>query len=106
MRFLVRFIGTLIFAAAFVMVVIDGTRTIAASQLSLSSLSEAVSILWPDAVKGIEAGLSSAHPVLWNPAGAWLFAQPAFAVLGILGLLLLIIGRKKPDMVKPRPRRI
>jgi hypothetical protein len=106
MRFLVRFIGVLIFAAAFVMVVIDGTRTIAANQLSLSSLSEAVSILWPAAMGSIQTTLSSAHPALWYPAGQWLFAQPAFAVLGILGLLLLILGRKRAAMVKPRPRRI
>ncbi|MGQ4273996.1 hypothetical protein [Terrihabitans sp. B22-R8] len=105
MRFLVRFVGVFVFAAAFVMLVIDGTRSIAADAVVLSSLSDAVGILWPNAVAGIEASLRSASDVLWDPIGRWLFAQPAVAVLGLTGLFLLLVGRKPREVVRPLPRR-
>jgi hypothetical protein len=105
MRFLIRLVGMFVFAAAFVMVVIDGTRSIAGDRLILSSLADAVGILWPNAVMVLSAMLGSVHEVLWDPAGAWLFAQPAFAVLGILGLVLLFIGRPRREVARPLRRR-
>lgn len=105
MRFIIRLIGVILFAAAFVVLVIDGTRSIAGDAIYLSSLSEAVSILWPNGVAGVEGLLRSLWEPLWAPAGDWLFRQPAFAVLGIAGLLLMLIGRAPPRVVRPLPRR-
>jgi hypothetical protein len=105
MRLIIRLIGVVLFAAAFVVLVIDGTRSIAGNALYLSSLAESVRLLWPDGVETAEAALRSLWEPLWDPAGAWLFTQPAFAVLGIAGLLLMLIGRAPPHMVRPLPRR-
>jgi hypothetical protein len=105
MRFLVRFIGVFVFAAAFVMFVIDGTRSIAGNAIYISSLSDGIGLLWPNAVAALETGLRSVSNVLWEPIGQWVFAQPAFAVLGILGLLFLFIGRKRREVVRPLRRR-
>lgn len=105
MRFIVRLIGVILFAAAFVILVIDGTRSIAGNALYLSSLAESVRLLWPNGVENTESLLRSAWDGLWDPAGIWLFARPAFAVLGVTGLLLMLIGRKPPHVVRPLPRR-
>jgi MYXO-CTERM domain-containing protein len=105
MRFLVRFIGVFVFAAAFVMFVIDGTRSIAGNAIYVSSLAEGIGLLWPDAVANIEAGLRSVSDTLWDPAARWIFEQPAFAVLGLIGLLLLFVGRKRREVVRPLRRR-
>ena len=105
MRFIIRLIGVILFAAAFVVLVIDGTRSVGGNALYLSSLSEAVAIVWPDGVQTVEVWLTSLSEALWNPVGAWLFAQPATAVLGIAGLVLMLIGRAPPPMVRPLPRR-
>jgi hypothetical protein len=101
MRFIIRLIGVVLFAAAFVILVIDGTRSIAGNALFLSSLAEGVQILWPDGVEGIQSLLGG----WWDPAGAWLFARPAFVVLGIAGLVLMLIGRAPPHVVRPLPKR-
>ena len=69
------------------------------------ALRRACELLWPDGMETIESTLRGLWVGLWDPAGNWLFAQPAFAVLGILGLLLLLIGRKPQEVVRPRPRR-
>ena len=101
MRFIIRLIGVILFAAAFVILVIDGTRSISGNALYLSSLAESIRILWPAGVENIASGLSA----VWDPVGAWVFARPAFLVLGVTGLLLMLIGRAPPHMVRPLPRR-
>lgn len=105
MRFIIRLIGVILFAAAFVILVIDGTRSIAGDAFYLSSLSEAVRLLWPTGVENTESAVRGIWDGLWDPAGAWLFAQPAFAVLGVVGLLLMLLGRAPQHMVRPLPRR-
>ncbi|MFC5067701.1 hypothetical protein [Flaviflagellibacter deserti] len=105
MRFLVRMIGVFLFAAAFVALVIDGTRSIAGNALYLSSLGESVKLVWPNGMEAIENSLRSLYESLWDPAGSWLFAQPAFVVLGLAGLFLMLIGRRRPRVVRPLPRR-
>jgi len=105
MRFIIRLIGVILFAAAFVILVIDGTRSIAGNALYLSSLAESVRLIWPTGVETTESTLRGLWVGLWDPAGAWLFEQPAFAVLGVAGLLLMLIGRAPPSMVRPLPKR-
>jgi hypothetical protein len=105
MRFIIRLIGVILFAAAFVILVIDGTRSIAGNALYLSSLAESVRLLWPDGMETVAGGLTSLWSGLWDPVGAWIFARPAFVVLGVTGLVLMLIGRAPPHMVRPLPRR-
>ena len=105
MRFIIRLIGVILFAAAFVILVIDGTRSIAGNALYLSSLAESVRLLWPNGVEVVASSLSSLWAGLWDPIGEWIFARPAFIVLGIAGLVLMLIGRAPPHMVRPLPRR-
>lgn len=105
MRFIIRLIGVILFAAAFVILVIDGTRSIAGNALYLSSLAESVGLLWPDGMDVVASSLASLWSGLWDPVGQWIFARPACLVLGITGLLLMLIGRAPPDMVRPLPRR-
>jgi len=40
------------------------------------------------------------HPVVWEPVITWVLTQPAFAVLGIPGVLLAYLSRRP----KPRSR--
>lgn len=105
MRFIIRLVGVILFAAAFVILVIDGTRSIAGNDLYLSSLADSVTLLWPTGVESAEAFVDGLAGSLWDPAGVWLFAQPGFVVLGIAGLLLMLIGRAPAHVVRPRTQR-
>jgi hypothetical protein len=40
------------------------------------------------------------HPTIWDPGIVWVLTQPAFAVLGVPGLALLLAGRR----ARPRGR--
>ena len=99
-RFLFRFIGLISLAAAFILVIYDGTKSIAGNSLSLTT----VRALW----ELINAGsLAKVKPLidhyagglLWDPVMLSILAAPAWALLGIFGILLLIIGRKKKPLI-------
>ncbi|QIB34413.1 hypothetical protein [Ancylobacter pratisalsi] len=95
-RFLLRFIGMWLLAGAFVALVLDGVRSIASSTLVMTPLgvtwlaTSETSLAHTQAF--IETNLS---PGVWNGAMVPLLEAPLFAVLGVLGLLLILIGRPK-----------
>jgi hypothetical protein len=99
-RFLFRFIGLISLAAAFILVIYDGTKSIAGSSLSLTT----VRALW----ELINAGsLAKVKPLidhyagglLWDPMMLSILAAPAWGLLGLLGILLLILGRKRKALI-------
>jgi hypothetical protein len=94
-RFVLRLLGVLLFAGAFVAVVIDGTRSIAAGRFLPTSLQTAITLFSPDTVGEIETRMTHVGAWNWEPATLWLLAQPAFVVLGIAGLILLLLGHQK-----------
>ncbi|GLK77435.1 hypothetical protein GCM10008171_26890 [Methylopila jiangsuensis] len=98
-RFLFRLLGFLVLAAGFVALVADGARSIAAGALRLTSTEQAWALASADGLASAKtaiAGLGS--PGVADPAFAWTLATPACAALIVIGLLLMIVGRR------PRPR--
>jgi hypothetical protein len=91
-RFLFRFIGLWLLAGAFAALVIDGTRSVAASALTITSVRDAWELLNP-------AGLSAAQKQLaaapWNQALAFLLNAPLWILLAAVGLILLALGRRR-----------
>jgi hypothetical protein len=99
-RFLLRFIGVLCLAAAFILVIYDGTKSIAGNSLSLTS----VQALWELINAGSLAQLkpqiqSYASGILWDPLMLALLASPSWSVLGILGIIFVLLGRKKKPLI-------
>jgi hypothetical protein len=99
-RFLFRFIGVLCLAAAFILVIYDGTKSIAGNHLYLTS----VRALWDLINAGSLAQLkpqiqSYANGVLWDPVMLTFLAAPSWSVLGILGIIFVLIGRKKKPLI-------
>lgn len=99
-RFLFRFIGVLCLAAAFILVIYDGTKSIAGNSLYLTS----VQALWDLINAGSLAQLkpqiqSYANGVLWDPVMLALLAAPSWSVLGILGIIFVLVGRKKKPLI-------
>lgn len=99
-RFFFRLLGLLCLAAAFVLLVYDGTKSIAASHLYFTS----VRMLW-ELVNA--ASLASLKPLilpyagglLWDPAMLTILAAPAWSLFGVLGILLLLAGRRKKPLI-------
>jgi len=99
-RFLFRFLGLICLAAAFILVIYDGTKSIAGNHLSLTT----VQALWELINAGSLAKLKPliepyAGGLLWDPGIASILAAPAWGLLGVVGILLLVLGRKKKPLI-------
>lgn len=95
-RFLVRFIGLWLLAGGFVAFVVDGTRSIASSDIVMTPLGEA----WfatNEASLGHFQTLVETHlsPEIWERFMVPLLMAPLAAVLGGLGFILLLLGRTR-----------
>lgn len=98
-RFLFRLAGFLLLAGGFVSVVIDGTRSIAASGLRVTRLGETLEFLAPGKLAQLQPIVEKIHPKLWDPLAQWLLGSPTAAVLGLAGLILLWIGRPRRQVI-------
>jgi hypothetical protein len=99
-RFLLRFIGLICLAAGFILLIYDGTKSIAGNMVFLTS----VRTLWELINAG---GLAKVKPmiepyaggVLWDPLMVTILAAPSWSLLGVLGILFLLLGRKKKPLI-------
>ena len=100
MRFLLRLSGYLCVAAGFVVLVIDGARSIANSALRFTSVSETVTALIQERYALIQPAVErNIHPLLWDPVLLSVMRMPtAFAAL-LLGFALLWLGRQPEPQI-------
>lgn len=100
LRFLARALGLLLVAAGFVGLVIDGTRSIANGELSLTPLGQVAYTLFPTSFPLIEPAVTRhVHPVLWDPILLNFFLLPAALVAVLLGGLLIWLGQKPEEPI-------
>jgi len=94
LRFISRFLGFWLAAAAIVAAVVDGAKSIADSTLVTTSLSETWGMI--AAAAGMEPlGELSAVPWPLNLPLAGLLAAPTVVILGALGVAFLVLGAKR-----------
>lgn len=96
LRFLARFIGLWLVAGALVALVVDGAKSIAAGSIVTTPLGQLWYDLDPASLNTAQAAVERhVHPALWDPVILAVLLAPTFSVIGILGLLLMLVGRKK-----------
>jgi hypothetical protein len=98
-RFLLRFLGVFVLAAAFILLVYDGAKSIADSRVYIYRLGQ----LWTDVSAGslqsLQAAVEGTFAWLWNPVMLTLLEQPAWLVLAVIGILAILLGRKKKPLI-------
>jgi hypothetical protein len=99
-RFLLRFIGLLLLALGFIFLVYDGIRSISDGSILLTRTSEVWNVVHDRSLVLFQA-LVERHtgPHFWQVAVAPLLEQPASAVACILGVVLIVLGRKKKALI-------
>src|ERR671910_864604 len=103
-RFVLRVLGLWILAAAFIFLIYDGTKSIAASRFYITKLADS----W-NAVHF--SSLQALQPVVETRLGLWAWERvmtpvlnaPTWVVLGIFGIVLWLLGQKKRPL-KGSPR--
>ncbi|MFC7054274.1 hypothetical protein ACFQI3_16400 [Hansschlegelia quercus] len=92
-RFLLRLIGFLILAGGFVALVIDGARSIAVGALSWTSAETTWSSWSPATLAKTRTSLASVPGL--DQAFAFMLSLPAFAPFVVIGVLLMLLGRRR-----------
>ena len=103
-RFLFRFLGLLCLAAAFVLVVYDGTKSIAGNQLYITSLRTLWELINAGSLQGFTQWFrllvtTYGAGVAWDPVMLAILAAPSWSLLGAFGILLILFGRKKKPLI-------
>lgn len=99
-RFLFRFIGFFVLAAAFVSLLYDGTKSIAAGEVRYTPLREILTNMGAMNPQALQAAVERLAPDwVWSAAILPVLNAPASLVLAILGVLLLLMGRKKKPLI-------
>jgi hypothetical protein len=99
-RFLFRTLGLLFLAAAFVFVVYDGTKSIAANALIYTKVDEMWSLIHAASLQQLQPFIEkNAPPWLWDPVAVTVLNAPTIAAFGIIGAILVLLGRRKKPLI-------
>ena len=96
MRTVLRILGTWLIGLALVLLVIDGTKSLAANAIVMTSLGDGWTSIHPQSIEAVSAFFSSRFFAdLLASVFATLLTYPAFAVIGVPGIVLALLGRKR-----------
>ncbi len=99
-RSLFRFIGVVLLAAGFILLMYDGAKSIADSRIYLYKVGQ----LWTDinaaSLQAAQVRVQSALPsFFWDPVFTTILNQPAWLLLGLFGTLFILAGRKRKPLI-------
>jgi hypothetical protein len=99
-RFVLRFIGLLLLALAFIFVVYDGIRSISDGRLLLTETRYVWAVLHDRSLQAFQALFEqNLGRDAWQLAVAPVLDQPAAVIFGVLGIILTLLGRKKKPLI-------
>ena len=91
-----RFFASALLLVAVIAAVADGTRTLAAERLVLTSAGEQWSKIAPNSFRYVQTYVQrTTHPLVWETGVRTLLLLPTWALFGGLGFLLAYIGRRR-----------
>jgi hypothetical protein len=98
--FLARFTGLWLVAGALVALVVDGTKTIASSSLTVTSLGATWAAINPALLMRTQEFVQRSVETyvghwLWDPVIQWILMLPTWVVLGAVGAWLIYVGRRR-----------
>ena len=98
-RFLLRFIGLILLATAFVFFVYDGTKSIANHDLVYTKVGDVWAIIDQNSLNLVQDWLKQKVAWAWDPYLQRSFDLPAWFVVGIVATILIVLGRKKKPLI-------
>jgi hypothetical protein len=95
LRLLTRLIGLLLLAGGFIALIVDGTRSIAAGRVTVTSVSRGASELFPGLYQSIQSSVENVSSFLWDPMLTTLMLAPVSVAFGALGALLILVSHRR-----------
>jgi len=94
-----RLIGLLLLAGGFIFMVYDGARFVADQTLRFTQFGQFWNDVHQSSQQTFKTWVEATAPWLWNSVVKVLLDQPVFAVLGVLGILLMIVFRPRKPLI-------
>ena len=94
-----RLVGLLLLAGGFVFMVYDGARWVADQNLRFTRFGEFWNDIHQASQQSFRTLVEGAAPWLWYSVMRVLLDQPAFAVMGVLGILLMLLFRPRKRLI-------
>jgi len=94
-----RLIGLLLLAGGFIFMVYDGARWVADQNLRFTRFGQFWNDVHQSSQQAFRTSVESSVPWLWTNVVKVLLDQPVFAVMGVLGIVLLILFRPRKPLI-------
>jgi len=98
-RGLFRLVGLLLLAGGFIFMVYDGARWVADQSLHFTQFGQFWNDMNQASQAAFKAWIESKAPWLWTSVVKVVLDQPVFAVLGALGIVLMILFRPRKPLI-------
>jgi hypothetical protein len=99
-RFLLRFIGLLLLALAFIFVIYDGMKSIADKGLVFTRIGQFWIDIHTASLQLAQASVErNVGPEFWRVGVQPILDQPASVVFGLIGIAFILLGRKKKPLI-------
>jgi len=93
-----RLVGLLLLAGGFIFMVYDGARWVADQNLRFTRFGQFWNDIHQSSQQAFRAWVEGHVPWLWDSVKVVL-DQPVFAVMGVLGILLMILFRRSKPLI-------
>jgi hypothetical protein len=94
-----RMVGLLLLAGGFVFMIYDGARWVADQTLRFTRLGEFWNDIHQSSQQSFRTMMEGVAPWLWNGVIRIILEQPVFAVMGVLGILLILLFRPRKPLI-------
>ena len=94
-----RLIGLLLLAGGFIFMVYDGARFVADNTLRFTRFGQFWNDVHQSSQQAFRASVEGLSPWLWNNVARVVLDQPVFAVMAVLGILLMLLFRPKKPLI-------
>jgi hypothetical protein len=94
-----RLVGLLLLAGGFVLMVYDGARFVADNTLRFTRFGQFWNDVHQSSQQAFRAWVESLSPWLWTNVVRVILDQPVFAVMAVLGILLMLLFRPRKPLI-------
>ena len=98
-RGLFRFVGLLLLAGGFIFLVYDGARFVADNTLRFTRFGQFWNDIHQSSQQAFRVWVEGLSPWLWSNVFRVILDQPVFAVMAVLGILLMLLFRPKKPLI-------
>ena len=94
-----RLLGLLLLAGGFIFMVYDGARYVADNTLRFTRFGQFWNDVHQSSQQAFRIWVEGLSPWLWNNVVRIILDQPVFAVMAVLGIVLMLLFRPKKPLI-------